>query len=439
MHKIEDIYMRFWCIVMPVMGTVLIPSVQGTIPAYMMAFGSVIFVLFRLRGGEIPPAVVSYGKALGSVALLWLFLLAASQLSLILSDRHDFSGANLTDSNDSRIAFRGTIFTQSLYFTACILIALYFRYFFRESWMRYVFWGGYLLAGYGIYEWTYYLIFHHAGDFLLNRFYGEIQHPASWSQGVNFGGVSLLRIKSTLGEPTFFTAACLPFLFVALDHKKVVLSAMLIFCALFSTSTACYITFSTCLLLQGFWAGKIKPIYLLLLFVVVGFLAGMAVYFPDNFQGTFGDKLSGDNFSGKIRMESSATYHALINSFTIPNWLFGIGFGNVYLSIYDGLLVNTGLIGLGVFLYFLLKPAIFLPTKPGFEGLKMAMIILAILSYLSLSELFIPTTWMFLALAYRKLAEVKAVRRNSESRERSPGSVGANSVSDFSPLRRRIS
>jgi hypothetical protein len=422
MEKFEDIYMRIWCVVMPVTGTVLIPSVQGTIPAYLMAFASLGLVLLRLRHGEIPNAVVSYFKALGGVLLLWLFLMVASQLNLIISGRSDFMGVNLTEPDDPKIVFRTTIFTQSLYFFACVMVGLYFRYFFRENWMRYVLWGAYFLAAYGIYEWTYYAIFHHPGDFLVNRSYGENEHSASWSQGINFGGLELLRIKSTLGEPTFFTAVCLPFLFIALDYRKTVLVAMLVFSALFSTSTACYICFSTCLFIKSVWSGRVNFRFLALLAVVAGFLATIAVVFPDNFYGMFEDKFSGNNFSGKSRLDSAEGLKALLLSFDAGNWLFGIGFGGAYLSVFNGLVVNTGIVGLCVYVYLIFKPAIFLPIQHGSEGLKMAMVALIILSSLSLSELFIPTTWMFLALAHRRLAlqREEAQERRSSRRDFSP-------------------
>ena len=401
MEKIEDIFMRVWCVVMPVTGTVLIPSVQGTIPAYLMAFTSVIFVLLRMRNGQIPSAVVSYFRVLGVVVLLWFFLFAASQLNLMISGRSSFLGVNLTQPDDPAIIFRSTIYTQSLYFFACVFVALYFRYFFREHWMRYVFWGAYFLAIYGIYEWAFYAIFHKPGDFLVNRSFGD--HTASWSQGIVFGGVELLRIKSTLGEPSFFIAVCIPYMFLALDHRKTVLSALLIFCALFSTSTGGYISSMACMVIKCVWTGRIQYRNLGLLALLLVFLGGIAVLFPDNFMAMFQDKFSGDNFSGKIRLENIASLHDLLRSFDLGNWLFGIGFGCTYLAIFHGLVVNTGIIGLAAFLYVILKPAIFLPIKPGSEGLKIGLIALIILSALTLSELFLPTTWMFLGLAHRQL------------------------------------
>lgn len=420
MQKFEEVFVAVWCVIMPVTGTVLLPSVQGTIPAYMMAFCSVLFVLFRIQRGEIPQAVIDYAKSALHILLIWLFLLVTSQVGLIISNHHDFSNVNMIDPNDTRIIFRTSLFTQSIYLVACVLIALYFRYFFKESWMRYVFYGGYFLAGYGIYEWVYFLVFHQAGDFLVNRTFGEEEHTGSWSQGIDFGGISLLRIKSTLGEPTFFAGVVLPFLFLALDYRKAVLSSMLIFTALFSTSTACYIGLASCLLIKSIWTGRIKISYLLILAFVGAFLMGMATFFPDTFNNLFNQKFSGDNDSGKVRLDGVMALHDLLEKFTIPNWLFGIGFGYTYLSVFLEFLVNTGLIGLTVFLFVLFRPIFFLPIKHESEGLKLGLLAIAILFSLSLSELFLPTTWMFLGLAYKKLEQHRLSRLSLDISEPLP-------------------
>ncbi len=405
MQKLEEFYVAIWCVLMPVTGTVLIPSVQGTIPAYMMAFGSVFFVLMRLRFGEMTPAVRGYLWTALLALMAWVFLLGASQLGLLASDRTDFRNITMIDPNDAKIVLRTSMFTQSLYLMACVLIALYFRYFFRESWMRYVFYGGYLLAGYGIYEWLYFLIFHQPGDFLVNRAFGDEQHTGSWSQGMNFGPIALLRIKSTLGEPTFFAGVVLPYLFFALDHRKVVLSCMLLFTALFSTSTACYLGLGTCLVVKSVWSGRVKFGYVVLLGLLALFLVGIAVVYPDTFDNIFGSKFSGDNMSGKMRLDEAMAVHDLFASFTVPNWLFGVGFGYVYESVFAEVLIDTGIVGLGLFLFILFRPIILLPIRQGAEGLKLGLLAIAILFGLSLSELFLPTTWMFLGLAYRQLVQ----------------------------------
>jgi hypothetical protein len=404
MTRLENIFVALWCIVMPITGTVLLP-VQGTIPAYTMAFLSVILVFNRIQSGEAPAAVVRYFQTFIGVFLLWLLLMICSQLGLMASERHNFGWVNMIDMDDDTVLFRRTMFTQSLYFLACVLIALYFRNFFKPRWRRYVHWGGYFLAGYGIYEWLFFLIFHRPGDFLVNRSFGE--HTASWSQAISFGGVSLLRIKSTLGEPTFFAAAVLPYLFFALDDRKIVLSAMLFFTAIGSTSTALFVTLPLVLLVKSFWSGRIRWDYLAILGVFALVLGAIALFFPDTFQGMFIDKYNADNDSGAIRKENSERVDDLYQTFTIPNWIFGIGFGYAYLNIYGDLIVNTGLIGVAVFIWVFVRPLFLLPTRPGYEGLKSGLLSLLILCQVSLSEFYLPTTWMFLGVIWYYLTELR--------------------------------
>ena len=406
MKKFEEFYVASWCLLMPITGTLLIPSVQGTIPAYLMAFGSGLLILFRVRSGEISPAIMQYGRSFLYVVLLWLLLLAGSQLGEMMSGRHDFSNVSMIDENDDSIILRNSLFTQSLYLFACVMIALWFRYFFQPAWMRYVYWGGFLLAIYGIYEWTFYLIFHQPGDFLANRTFGG-DHPGSWSQGIDFGGLQLLRIKSTLGEPTFFAAVVIPYFYLALDGGEVLLSSLLLFTALFSTSTACYLALGASLCIKCVWSGRVQWRVLLLLGVVGVFLVALAMLFPDTFRGIFTDKFNGDNDSGASRMDETRSETDLFHSFTISNWIFGLGFGYTYMGVFQALLSNTGLIGLGVFLWLFIRPLIFLPTTRGCEGLKAGLLGILILCKLSLSELFLPTTWMFLGLAYFKLHQLR--------------------------------
>ena len=412
MTRLENIFVAIWCIVMPITGTVLLP-VQGTIPAYVMAFLSVILVFNRIQSGEVPAAVVRYFRTLLGVFLIWVLLMIGSQLGLMASGRHDFGWVNMIDSEDPTVLFRRTMFTQSLYFLACVLIALYFRNFFKPRWRRYVHWGGYFLAGYGIYEWAFFLIFHKTGDFMVNRSFGE--HTASWSQSIAFGGLALLRIKSTLGEPTFFAAAVLPYLFFALDDRKIVLSAMLLFTAIGSTSTALFLTLPVVLLIKSFWTGKIRWDYLSILGLVALVILAIAVFFPDTFRGMFMDKFNGDNDSGAVRRENGQRLDDLYQTLTIPNWIFGIGFGYTYLNIYGDLVVNTGLIGAAVFVWVFVRPAILLPTTPGYEGLKAGLLSFLILCYLSLSEFYLPPTWMFLGLSLYALNEYQQKRAETEA------------------------
>jgi hypothetical protein len=66
-------------------------------------------------------------------------------------------------------------------------------------------------------------------------------------------------------------------------------------------------------------------------------------------------------------------------------------------------LVNTGWIGMLVYFYAFLKPVIMLRSEEGNIALKVGLATLLFLFYISVSELFLPTTWMFLGLAYWRL------------------------------------
>jgi len=398
-----------WCVAMPMTGTLLLPWVQGTIPPYMLAFGSVVLVFLKIRSWNVPPTVVRYLVTFSFVFFLWLLLLAGSQLGLAISDRRDFGFVYMVDPGDFTVVLRSTLFTQSLYLLACVLIALYFRYFFQERWMRYVFWGAYFLAIYGIYEWLFFLVFRESGDFLVNRtFFGG--HTASWSQLVSFGGIDLLRIKSTMAEPSVFAAAVIPYLFLAMDRGKVVLSLMLLFTAVFSTSTSCYIALTACLLIRSFRTGELRGVYLSLLVFVGVFLCCMDVFYPESFRDLFQDKFNGYNESGALRLNDLASVEDLLQTFSPANWIFGVGVGYAYLQVPDALLVNSGLLGLGVFLWVFIKPAWFLPMTPGYAGLKIGIMGILILCAISLTEQYIPSTWMFLGLAYYKLEEYRKSR-----------------------------
>src|SRR5438132_958843 len=59
----------------------------------------------------------------------------------------------------------------------------------------------------------------------------------------------------------------------------------------------------------------------------------MSQLYPENFRGTFGDKISGENQSGHMRVESSLNTRELFGSFSVMNWMFGIGFGYAYNGI----------------------------------------------------------------------------------------------------------
>jgi len=146
--KCEEFFVALWCLVMPVTSLLVVPSIQGTIPAYIFAFLSVFLVVVHLRMQGLNKGNSQYLCVLFLIIILWIALLVASQLGHIIDNRKDFRGAYLVNNTDNSVLLRGTLFTQSLYFLACVLIFLYFRFYFRVEWMKYVFMGGYIMAAY---------------------------------------------------------------------------------------------------------------------------------------------------------------------------------------------------------------------------------------------------------------------------------------------------
>src|SRR5262249_35076284 len=155
----------------------------------MLAFVSAFFVLLSRDFEQTSIQRNRYFVTALLVAGIWLLLLCGSQMGHLLSNRHDFGQMTLINPDDTRVVFRSTLFTQTLYLAACLCIALFFRFFFRAEWMRYVLWGGWFLALYGIYEWLFFLVFQHPGDFIVNRTTGLDLHTGSWSQVVELGSL----------------------------------------------------------------------------------------------------------------------------------------------------------------------------------------------------------------------------------------------------------
>jgi hypothetical protein len=154
--------------------------------------------------------------------------------------------------------------------------------------MRYVMWGAWFLALYGIYEWLFFLVFKQPGDFIANRMHGD--HPGSWSQTMQVGPFTLLRIKSTFGEPSWFSAAVIPYFFLALEHRRKLLAAALLCCIVFSTSTSAFIAFTFALILYGFFKRKLSASFLDAALSFAGAFAILYFSFPETFSEMFSAK-----------------------------------------------------------------------------------------------------------------------------------------------------
>jgi hypothetical protein len=414
MKSLPSWFVAIWCVLMPVTSFLLIPSAQGTIPAYVLGFASVFLVILSREGGRPSTQQTRYFKVAVLAGGIWLLLLCGSQVGHLVSDRRDFGDMFLNNPSDTRVVLRSVLFTQTLYLVACLCIALFFRFFFRAEWMRYVLWGGWFLAIYGIYEWLFFLIMGQPGDFFANRTYGEDLHTASWSQAIQLGPLNLLRIKSTFGEPSFFSAAVIPYLFLALEYRRKWLAAALLFCVVFSTSTSAFIGLPFALIIYSLFQRKLSASIAVIVLLFAGAFATLYFVFPDTYDSMFTAKMSADNTSGDLHQEAAQATSETVKTFTFMNHLFGIGFGYYYGSVFSAVLINTGWIGIIVYCYAFLRPVILLRSDTGGLALKVGIATLFFLYFVNVSELFLPTTWMFLGLAYWRLDQQRQEKKAAE-------------------------
>ena len=105
------------------------------------------------------------------------------------------------------------------------------------------------------------------------------------------GPLTLLRIKSTLGEPSWFSAAVIPYFFLALQYKRKLLSAALLFCIVFSTSTSAFIAFTFALILYGLLKRKLSASLLVAALLFAGAFALLYFSFPETFNDMFSAKV----------------------------------------------------------------------------------------------------------------------------------------------------
>ena len=160
--------------------------------------------------------------------------------------------------------------------------------------------------------------------------------------GYAVGPLMLLRMKSTFGEPSWFSAGVIPYLFLALENKRKWLSTALLFCVILSMSTSAYVGFPFALALQSFFRRKISTSIVVVVLLFVTAFATLYFVYPETYNQMFTAKMSGDNDSGQVRQDAGAAMKETTATLGPVNRIFGIGFGYYYGGVFYSVLVNTG-------------------------------------------------------------------------------------------------
>ena len=397
-----DIFFKCWALVLPVTSVLIFPSVQGTTPAYMMAFLSIPLILLTARFREIKQYV--YVALLIMVGYITLNL--CSQFFLAVYGNMDLTTLPLVDplAFSRKFVLRPTLFTQSLYLAACVLTFLFVYQWYNPSWDPYIFAGILLLVTYGFYEVFYYRLTGTSGDFLSNRVFNE-RYFGSSTQLIELAGVRLLRMKSLTGEASMFAFTVLPYWVFAIHKRRYIIAGILTLALLFSTSTTALLGITTYIIFLIF-SRKIDWKYLaagaggLLIVTVVKFDTVYSIL-----NELVLKKLFAISISGGVRLSNFFESLTFWWEAPLPTKIFGLGFGYIRSTdFFTTALVNNGLIGLSIYLLVFTYPILALGKGPKKFSLKATLAILLVTMLIAVTEYTYLTTWMFLGMAYHYLS-----------------------------------
>ena len=192
--------------------------------------------------------------------------------------------------------------------------------------------------------------------------------------------------------------------FLFKSQRRRLLAAVLLFVAIFSTSTSAFFGLAFGAIVTDLFRRKLTGRDMLLVGCIVTALSVCYFVFPDIYANLFSDKLSGATDSGQKRQFSPLGVVEAFFELPPPQWFSGIGFGYTYSNVGISLLFNCGLSGFALFAFGFLFPVFRLPSSARGIALKTGLAVMFFLFLISVAELFLPTTWMFLGLAYRQLA-----------------------------------
>ncbi len=405
-RNIIDKYFYLLALVLPITSFLVIPSIKGTTPAFLLALGSifVVLILSIFRESE-------YIKSWLMFSLVFIFIVFMSQLGLVFSDRIAFDNVRLVDVTDTGYIFRKSIITQSLYLIAAISTFFFVKKFYNEKWDKSIFTGVILLVGYGFYEFIYFLVFHQNGDFITNRVFGEgLDGSGSLFQLINVGSLTLMRMKSLTGEPSMFAFTVLPFWVYSIHKNKKILQIVLFAALLLSTSTTAFIGIAIYFMVRVRYYGILDKftVFMGSLITVLLLMYWKQVNFI--YQSMIIEKLTLRSSSGMDRFDSLSTSLKFFLELPIINMFFGVGFGTIRSTeMLSTLLVNTGIVGFILFSALFLYPVFKLRRNTVNIGLKASLLIIYITMMISVSEFSYLPTWLFLGLSYYQIRADQAL------------------------------
>lgn len=393
-------------LLIPISSFLVFPSLQGSTPAALVI--AIIFATSIYLDFSVFKKIIKF-------ILIFIVYYAISQIILFYNSGYDinlveysidYDGNHIEDtiliSNDNNYIFRFSSATQFLYLLVGYILFVFFRKNFDSKYNKIIFFSSYFLFLYGIYLFFYYLITGECSDPLSNRAFGnfsELLSECSYGyQTININGIELHRIKSFTGEPSMYVLTALPYTLFAYFNKKYMLFLMGLISLILTFSTTFYIIFSLLFVLIIFIRFNF---FQSIIFLIIGLLVGFAIINNELFNLFIYNKFNLSSLSGIQRFSAFVTSLNFFESLPFLSQIFGIGFGTIRSSdLFSTFLVNIGVLGVTIYMYFFLKPIFFKNSSLEFIAIKFCILSELLVLLTSVPEFSYLTSWFFLGLAY---------------------------------------
>lgn len=387
----------------PITSILIVPSVQGTTPGYILSFLTLPVALWI--GGRRRD---TYLNTILIVVFIWLIFFVVSQLYGLYGAIRIFgTDVVLIDPSDTSIVLRGSLFTQSVYLFVVAMYGAFVFSFYTPEWDRWLCYGVAFLAFYGCYEFVFFMLFHESGDFLSNRMFGEdMGATGSAVQTMTIADVWLTRVKSLTGEPSMYAFTMMPFLFYAyaMRWRLWVRIAM---------TVSVVLTASTSALMASLVAIGVSAMHGRVRLRVIGYVLGVVAlalilnyeFVMDLIDQMVLAKALGENFSGSDRSDTFGAMLDFWSELEPAAQIIGVGFGYVRSTdFFSTLLVNCGVLGVVGFVLLFLYPIIRLGCDTRSIALKQCLLSTMVVMLVSVPEYAYLAPWTFLAIAYREIS-----------------------------------
>jgi len=382
----------------------VIPNIQGTLIPLML------LPIFLLTSSHLNK--IGFFRFF-SQSFLFLFIYGIYQTLIIFissnshpADWMSDSGLILINQLDASLSFKSSTITQSIYLFSGVLFFFLCKNFGNESWTRMAIFGSAFTSLIGIAEVALTFITRTPQQFLYNRFFfnsGDVLNSAL-TQYFNLGGVSIKRLDGLSLEASMFAIVTIPFLYLAYQRKMTISTYVILLATVLTFSSTAYL-------------GLLGFAYLVLKNQRKGSAIGRVIFYTSSllaiplfysllntlFTSLFVNKVEQSNLSG---VERSANF---LNSFqfyfkdmTIFEKIFGIGFGTIRSTDFiSTLFVNSGILGLIIFLFLFLRPVIRSTLRENLP-LLLCLVFLTVGMLIAVPEFSFPSIWFVLGLAYRE-------------------------------------